>query len=253
MQVVILAGGLGTRLRPITEKIPKCLAPVGDRPFLHYLLELLKQRGTTDVVICTGYLGEQVEDHFGDGRRSGLRIRYSREKQTLLGTGGALKLAEQMLDEHFLVVNGDTYLDVDYGDIYRAFTACGRRSLIVAYRVGEGERSDLEIGGDMLVSRYDKGSGGHLAYVNAGVLGLKREVVSGIEPGRPVSLEKEVFPLLIKDGQMAAFVTGQRFFDIGTFSSLKGFENSLVHSSGLPLCKRGIEGDFPGRIYGGIH
>ena len=87
MQAVILAGGLGTRLRPITEKIPKCMAPVGDRPFLFYLLNLLKQHGIKRVVLCIGYLGEQVESYFEDGRKFGITIEYSQEKEKLLGTG----------------------------------------------------------------------------------------------------------------------------------------------------------------------
>jgi len=223
---VILAGGLGTRLRPITEKIPKCLAPVGDRPFLCYLLEMLRDRGVRDVVLCTGYLGEQVEDCFGDGRSLGLNIQYSREKERLLGTGGALKLAENLLAESFLVVNGDTYLDIDYKDVYAQFAARRLPALIAANPVDESERSDLAISPDLTVLRYDKYARG-LGYVNAGVLVLRRDIISAVSSGHPVSLENEVFPELIKRCEMSAYISSEKFYDIGTFASLKGFETCL--------------------------
>ena len=226
MQAVILAGGLGTRLRPITEKIPKCMAPVGDKPFLFYLLNLLKNRGIDDVVLCTGYLGAQVEDYLEDGREFGLGLHFSREKEKLLGTGGALKLAESLLKPDFLVINGDTYLDTDYPKIYQTFLARGRQSLVVSFPAAEGERSDLEINQDLFVTKYDRVAQG-LGYVNAGILAFRREILSLIPSGGPVSLETEIFPLLIKKRQMIAYIIRDQFYDIGTFASLKGFENSI--------------------------
>lgn len=229
MQAVILAGGLGTRLRPITEKIPKCMAPVGDKPFLFYLLKLLKERGVEQVVLCIGYLGEQIEDYFKNGRRFGIAIRYSQEKGSLLGTGGALKLAEDLLEKDFLVINGDTYLDDDYRKIYDAFIENDKESLVVAYPTEDADPGNLKIDKDLLVTKYGKEAKG-LGYVDAGVLVLKRYVISGIESGNTVSLENELFPLLINRSQMAAFITKQKYYDIGTFAKLKCFENCLLRT-----------------------
>src|SRR5438477_10610039 len=112
--VVILAGGLGTRLRPVLSDRPKGLAPVGERPFLEIQIELLRAQGARRFVLCVGHLAGQIEAYFGNGGRCGVRIDYSIEGEQLLGTGGALKLAERFFQPRALVLNGDTYLAVDY-------------------------------------------------------------------------------------------------------------------------------------------
>ena len=119
MQVVILAGGLGKRLRPVTEQIPKVMVTVNGKPFLQHVLELLKSQEITDIVLCIGYLGEQVKACFGKGESLGLVIKYSEEKGKLLGTGGALKQTQDLLEDYFLVLNGDTYLPIDYNELER--------------------------------------------------------------------------------------------------------------------------------------
>jgi mannose-1-phosphate guanylyltransferase len=224
MQGVVLAGGLGTRLRPMTERMPKCMAQIGGKPFLFHVLSLLRQRGVHDIVVCIGYLGEQISDYFGDGREFGVNILYSQEREGLLGTGGALRLAEGLLGEEFLVINGDTYLDIDYELVYQELAASKKRAVIVASRSIRGERSDLQIDDRLVVMRYDKESNGFLGFVNAGVLALKRDVISGLPPGRPISLENDIFPGLIARGDMVAHVTEDVFYDIGTFDSLLTFQ-----------------------------
>jgi len=227
MQVAILAGGLGTRLRPVTEKIPKCMAPVGGKPFLFYLLRLLKLRGAEEVILCIGYLGEQVEKYFDDGEAVGLKLRYSREEKGLLGTGGALKLAEPMLQDSFLVVNGDTYLDIDYEAIYHEFTASKAPALIVASPCVQNTRCDLAVDSQSFVTRYDKTDSTGLDYVNAGVMGLKREVLSSVMPGQAVSLEADIFPRLIERHAVKAHISAEPFYDIGSFAGLGIFEKVL--------------------------
>jgi len=227
MQVAVLAGGLGTRLRPATEKVPKCMTLVGDRPFLFYLLRLLKNRGAEEAILCIGYLGEQVEAYFGDGEVVGLKLRYSQETGGLLGTGGALKLAEPMLQHNFLVVNGDTYLDIDYPAVYREFTASEAPAFIVASTCVQNMRFDLAINEKSLVTRYDKTNSAGLDYVNAGVMGLRREVLAGVPTGQSVSLEADIFPRLIGRREVKAHITDQRFYDIGSFAGLGIFEKVL--------------------------
>jgi mannose-1-phosphate guanylyltransferase len=227
MQAVILAGGLGTRLRSVTSLTPKCMALVNGRPFLSYLLNMLKEKGIDDVILCIGYLGEQISQYFGQGKSGGSKIRYSREKDQLLGTAGALKLAVNLLDEEFFVINGDTYLEVDYGAIYANFLGGGESALIVAFHARDGQRQDLKIDADGVVTLYDKESVENLGHVNAGVLALKRTVIDDVEAGRPVSLEKEIFPSLIQRKQMRAFVTHNQYYDIGSPDRLRVFENSM--------------------------
>jgi len=230
MQAVILAGGLGTRLRPVTEQIPKVMVPVNGKPFLLHLLELLRNQGIDDVVLCTGYLGEQVRDFFGNGESLGIRIRYSEEEERLLGTGGALKQAQNLLDGRFFVLNGDTYLPVDYGEVERAFIRRGKKAFMVVYSNQEdtGVKNNVELDSDLMVKRYDKVNiDSSLKYVEAGVLVFRREVLNIMEEERSISLEKGFYPVLIQQKELAAYVTRQRFYDIGTPEQQRVFEQFL--------------------------
>lgn len=230
MQAVILAGGLGKRLKPLTEQIPKVLAPVNGRPFLQHLLELLRNQKIDDIILCTGYLGKQVRDLFGNGEDIGLNIRYSEEKEGLLGTGGALKQAQYLLDEHFFVINGDTYLPINYIEIAGTFFERGKKALMVVYdnREDTGVKNNVALDDDLMVIKYDKeGSNSSLKYVEAGVLALKQEALDVIKEGCSVSLEKGLYPTLIQQNQLAAYVTEQKFHDIGTLDQKKTFEEFL--------------------------
>ena len=230
MQAVILAGGLGMRLSPLTEQVPKVMALVNGQPFLGHLLELLKNQGIKDIILCVGYLGEQVRLFFDDGQGLGLDIKYSEERERLLGTGGALKQARNLLDERFLVINGDTYLPIDYAEVEGSFVRHGKEALMVVYdnREDTGVGNNVELNKDGLVSGYDKErSAPGLTYVEAGALVLSRKTLDIIETGHPVSLEKQLYPALIRREEMAACVTGQRFYDIGTPERLKSFEEFL--------------------------
>ncbi|MFC2122901.1 sugar phosphate nucleotidyltransferase [Bacteroidota bacterium] len=218
MQAVILAGGLGTRLRPLTEQIPKVMLPFNGQPFLLYLLKLLKESGISDIVLCIGYLGEQVQDFFGGGETLGMSIGYSQERGELLGTGGALKQAQNLLDERFFVINGDTYLPIDYGDVEDTFLRFDRQALMVAYDNHEdtGVRNNVALDEDLMVTGYDKESPTpDFKYVEAGVLALRREALELLEPGQLASLEKGLYPALIRQRELAVYVTTQRFYDIG--------------------------------------
>jgi len=230
MQAVILAGGLGTRLKPITRQVPKVMVLINGEPFLLHLLRLLKHHGVNEIVLCTGYLGEQVRDVFRDGKEFGLRIRYSEEKGSLLGTGGALKQAQSLLDDHFFVINGDTYLPIDYAEVESAFLKSKKTALMVVYdnREDTGVRNNVVLDDNLMVIRHDKGSPDPaLPYVEAGVLVLRREALDIMEEGESTSLEQGLYPGLIQQRQMAAYVTGQRFYDIGTPEQKMVFEEFL--------------------------
>ena len=225
MQALILAGGLGTRLRPITETIPKPMVTVAGAPYLaHQLKELGRQR-ITDIVLLTGYLGEQIEEYFGDGSDWGLQIRYSREPRPL-GTGGALRLAEPLLAEEFLVIYGDSYLPIDYGAVLERLVNSTAVGVLVVYnnRLNDTSvKNNVDIDREGQVVRYEK-DGESLLYVEAGVLAFRRAVVNDVPPGIVVSLEKEVFPKLIARRSLVAYATDQRFYDIGTPSRLEAIE-----------------------------
>ena len=132
MQTVILAGGLGTRLRPLTEQTPKPMVEVEGRPFLEFIVEHIAGQGFRDILLLTGHLGEHVSDHFGDGRRFGVSIRYSREPQPL-GTGGAIRAAWEQLADDFLLLYGDSFLPIDYVDVASAFYRASWPAMVVTY------------------------------------------------------------------------------------------------------------------------
>ena len=230
MQVVILAGGLGTRLGTLTCTTPKPMVPVRGVPYLEHQLRLLVQQGLTDVVLLTGYLGEQIEEYFGDGGRLGLRMRYSREPQPL-GTGGALRYAQALLDEAFLVIYGDSYLRIDYGAVGHWLARSA--AVMAVYRDPFGEtnvRPNVELDVNGAVLRYDKRAAGDpgLEYIEAGVLALRRSVLGLIAPAGVVSLEEQIFPILIERRQLWGFPTTQRFYDMGTAERLRAIEAYLA-------------------------
>lgn len=232
MQAVILAGGLGTRLWPLTREIPKAMVPIHGVPYLEYQLRFLARQSITNVVLLTGYLGEQVESYFGTGEWLGMSIQYSRETKPL-GTGGALREASALLQESILLLYGDSFLPIDYRNV---MTALDRRAAQVAVAVYDSRLTDtnvianISLDAEGHVVRYDKNAidDPELVYVEAGVLALRRSVIDSIPPGN-VSLEQQIFPRLIAANQLVALVTPQRFYDIGTPARLETIAKFLTH------------------------
>ncbi len=221
MQVVILAGGLGTRLRPLTYKIPKAMVSIKGKPFLEYILELLKNNNLKNIIICAGYLGEKIKDYFQNGEKIGMRILYSFEKE-LLGTGGALKNAENLLENEFLVLNGDTFLDINYQDLITDFHNQNKLGMIVVFKnQPKIVQNNITLNDKKEVINYDKKNEGEATCVDAGVQVFKKDILEMIQPGKVVSLEEEVWPILIQRKQLTAYLTNQRFYDIGTFEQLR--------------------------------
>ncbi len=229
MQAVILAGGLGTRFRPLTLETPKPMIPVMGKPYLKYQLEYLKSYNVTDILLCVGYLGEKIQSHFGDGKSRGMSIRYSFE-EIPLGTGGALKNAENFLDDYFFLLYGDSFLPINYSSLERHFYEVDKSVLMVLYDNGEDtsvpNNVSLDKGG--MVTQYEKETRNSLLqYVDAGVLALKKEILGSVSPDGTVSLEQEIIPYNIARQECVGFVTHERFYDIGTPERLKRFERYL--------------------------
>ena len=234
-QAVILAGGLGTRMRPITENIPKPMIAVAGKPFLQQQLRLLRESGIKRVLLLVAYLGEQIREYFGDGDEVGCGISYAFEV-TPLGTGGALKNAEAQLAEHFVLVNGDTYLDIDYPGLVHRFTEVDCVALIAAYKKPDVTSSDipasllpnnLAVNGEGMVTAYRKRNPEGLTHIDAGVIVMKKEILANISVGQKCSLEEEIYPRLIASGEMRAFVTGEPFYDMGSPAGLAALEDKL--------------------------
>jgi mannose-1-phosphate guanylyltransferase len=235
MQAVILAGGLGTRMRPITETIPKPMITVAGKPFLQHQLELLSGAGIERAVLLVAYLGEQIQEYFGDGAKFGCKVSYSFEA-SLLGTGGALKNAEAQLQDRFVLVNGDTYLAIDYRALVKPFAEVNCSALIVAYeKPGTISKetpasilpNNLGVNSHGLVTAYRKRSPEGLSHIDAGVIVLKKEILTGLRAGQKCSLEEEIYPSLIARSEMRAWVTHEPFYDMGSPAGLAALEEKL--------------------------
>lgn len=225
MQMVILAGGLATRMRPLTSKLPKPMLQIKGRPFLEYQLELLKEYEIKDILLCVGYKGELIKDHFGDGRKFGVNLSYSFDGDKFLGTGGALKKAYKLLNETFFLMYGDSYLPYDYQEIERHFRDSVKLSLMVAYKnQNRFDKSNILIN-EGLIKLYDKTlQGENLDYIDAGLSILKKEVLNLVPDDEPYDLE-ELYRTLISEEEMSAFEVKQRFYQIGSFEGLEEFKN----------------------------
>ena len=230
--MVILAGGLGTRLRPLTSEVPKALIPIGGKPFLHHQIDLLKRRGIRDIVLCVGHLGDRVKDYFGDGRWLGVRVKYSEEGSQLLGTAGAIKNAEPLLRDDFFLMYGDSYLMIDYREIMRYFRRFDRLGLMVVWRnVDRFERSNIMVEGN-LVTAYNKDSKSpDMVHINYGLSVLRKEALAFIPAGRPFSQE-DFYQILIDQGELLTFEVEQRFYEIGSPKGLEEF-GMLIASGGV--------------------
>jgi NDP-sugar pyrophosphorylase family protein len=228
MQAVILAAGLGTRLRPITDTIPKSMVPVKGKPFLEYQINLLKKNNINNIVICIAYLGEKIEDYFGDGKKFGVSIVYAKEKSGPNGTGAALKNAEYFLEKEFLLLNGDTFLDIDYQSLVLAFKKSQKTGMTVVFKnQPKIAKNNMEVGEDFEILNYNKAAEGRANYVDAGVHAFKKNIVDFIPHAKFCSLEEEILPILIAKKQLVAYPVASRYYDIGTPERLKKFEETI--------------------------
>lgn len=225
MQAVILAGGLGTRLRPLTENVPKAMVPVHGRPFLEYEVELLKSRGVDDLVFCVGYLGEKIEKHFGDGGWFGVRIRYSRDGKEPLGPIGALKKAEEMLEDEFFVTYGDAYLRLDYRTMMDVLRQRNAQGLMAVYwNDVEYGKSDVVVKGTHIVEYNKKETKPGMVWINFGVSALRKTALEKVKKGVYCD-EESFYGGLIRERQLRAFEVRERFYEIGTPRGLGEFSD----------------------------
>ena len=219
--VIILCGGLATRLRPLTESIPKSLIDVAGKPFLEHQLTALRKQGVEHVVLSVGHLGEQIREKIGDGGRWGLVIQYVADGPRLLGTGGAVKRAAALLNGPFFVLYGDSYLQVSYQEAAAKFKEAGTLGLMTVYRnEGKWDSSNVVFRGGRII-RYDKKDHSpDMEYIDYGLGMLKKEALEGIPSDQPYDLAALYQELVCKE-QLAGFEVFKRFYEIGTTQGLE--------------------------------
>jgi NDP-sugar pyrophosphorylase family protein len=227
LPVAILAGGLATRLRPITEKVPKLLVEVAGEPFFSHQLRLLKAAGLKRVVLCIGHLGEMIVDQYGDGSRWGVRIDYSFDGPKLLGTGGALIRALPLLGESFYVLYGDSYLPIDYLNVGRSFLASGKAGLMTVFENHEQFDASNVWYEDDRIRIYDKKhKDPRMHHIDYG-LGLLHASALAPYPQDGVVDLAAVYGDLVQRNELAGYDVGSRFYEIGSHAGLNELDQLL--------------------------
>ncbi len=227
LPVAILAGGLATRLRPITEKIPKLLVEVAGEPFFSHQLRLLKKNGLTRIVLCVGYLGEQIVQLYGDGAKWGVQIQYSFDGEKLLGTGGALIRALPKLGDAFYVLYGDSYLPIDYQAVGRHFLASGQAGLMTVFENHEAYDASnvwFEAGQIRLYSKKEKIP--QMRHIDYGLGVFRADAFAGYPRETVVDLST-VQTDLCRRGELAGCEIKERFYEVGSPAGLNELDQLL--------------------------
>jgi len=223
----ILAGGLATRLRPLTETIPKSLIEIAGEPFLAHQFRLLHAAGIRRVVLCCGYLGERVRDYAGDGSRFGLEVAYSFDGPILRGTAGALAQALPLLGERFFVLYGDSYLPTDYAAVQSSFERAAQPALMTVFRnQGLWDTSNVEFDGCRILAYDKRNLNPRMHYIDYGLGVFARQVIADLPAGEAVDLAT-VYGGLLAEGRLAAHEVHERFYEIGSFAGIEELTEHL--------------------------
>jgi N-acetyl-alpha-D-muramate 1-phosphate uridylyltransferase len=225
--VVILAGGLATRLRPITEKIPKSLVEVGKQPFINQQLRLLFSRGIRLVIISAWYRGEMIRESVGDGKQFGLTVKYVFDGEAPLGTGGAVRQALNLLDGPFFVLYGDSYLPCDYAEVQKHFDHHPQSALMTIYRnQGQWDTSNVEMADGQILYYDKKKHTPRMEFIDYG-LGLFQPDVFATLAERQAADLAEIYQKLAANHDLSAYEVRQRFYQIGSFEGLHELDELL--------------------------
>ena len=231
LPVAILAGGMATRLRPITEKIPKLLVEVAGEPFFSHQLRLLKKNGLTRIVLCVGYLGEMIVEQYGDGSQWGVQIDYAFDGEKLLGTGGALIRALPKLGDAFYVLYGDSYLPIDYQAVGQAFLNSGKLGLMTVFENHEAyDTSNVWFENDQIKLYSKKEKIPQMRHIDYG-LGLFRATAFDSCPRDTVVDLAAVQTDLVRRAELAGYEITERFFEIGSHAGLNELNELLLRST----------------------
>jgi NDP-sugar pyrophosphorylase family protein len=225
--VAILAGGMATRLRPITDKISKALVTVAGEPFLAHQLRLLRAAGLSKAVLCVGYRGEMIEEEFGDGAAFGVELTYSFDGPELLGTGGAIKKALPLLGASFLVLYGDSYLPIDYAAPVKALVTTGKPGLMTVFKnESRWDKSNVAFDNGVINSYDKKNPTPDMKFIDYGLGIFRGEALQGWPDNQAFDLA-DVYRDLITRNELAGYEVKQRFYEIGSAAGLAELDEAL--------------------------
>lgn len=216
MQVLILAGGLGTRLRSVVSDRPKPMADVNGKPFLEYLINNLVSKGYKKIIIAAGYKKESIMEYFGDGSNFDCSIKYSIETEPL-GTGGAIANAKNLIEEDLLVLNGDTFFDINFNEFEQFHKEKDSNYTIALRKVKDVSRyGAVEFDNDDKITGFtSKGENSISNYINGGIYIIEKQIILSLELGKFISLESEIIPQVLKSKKVYGYKSKDYFIDIG--------------------------------------
>ena len=231
LPIVLLAGGLGTRIKKVTGNLPKSMVPVNGKPFIYWQLNLLRDSGYQDFVLCVSHGAEHLREYLGDGHKFGINVRYSYDGDRQLGTGGAILNATQLLGENFAVLYGDSYLPVDFKEIEIAFLKMKCKALMTVFKnSGEYGESNIEFSNGRIL-RYSKSQGNQLMeHIDYGLTYFSANAFSNHSIGSALDLSYIIEELVAKD-EISGFEVFQRFYEVGSISGLEDFSELIQRSS----------------------
>ncbi|MHB9034903.1 MAG: sugar phosphate nucleotidyltransferase [Anaerolineae bacterium] len=267
MKAVVMAGGAGSRLRPLTINRPKPMVPMVNKPVIGHILDLLKRHGITDVIITLQYMAEDIQDYLGDGHNLGMNIQYSVE-ETPLGTAGSVKQAQALLDETFLVISGDAVTDIDLKAVVDFHTQKRAKATITLYHVPNPlEYGVIIVNDEGKVQQFlEKPSWGEVISdtVNTGIYVLEPEVLNLFEPGVAFDFSKDLFPILMERGDpMYGYIASGYWCDVGNLAEYMRASQDILNGNvrvadlGKPIspgvwCEDGVEIAPDAQIYGPV-
>ncbi len=228
MLCVVLAGGLATRMHPMTLTTPKALLEVAGRPFVDWQVERLAACGFTNILFCVAFLADAIEQHLGDGKQFGVQVRYSREGEKLLGTAGAMRAALPLLEPTFLVTYGDSWLPFDYAaplKVLESHNDCD--GVMTVFRNnGKWDKSNVRTKGEWVLQYEKTGGAEQFDCIDYGAIALRRDVIAALPVGKPIGLDT-IQHDLAKLGLLRAFSAQERFFEIGSPEGLIDLDKRL--------------------------
>jgi len=230
--IIILAGGLATRLRPITQKMPKAMIEVAGKPFIEHQLKLLREKGIDRVVLCVQYLSNEIEDFVGNGKNFGIDVIYSYDGEKFLGTGGAVLNALKYVEDDFFVLYGDSYLDINYSDVYNSYNQRPEGGLMTIIKNGDNwDKSNIIYKNNKIVE-YDKNKKSpDMEYIDFGLGILTKKILNSFDNLDEFDLSI-VYQKLIHNSDLAGYVADRRFYEIGSFDGIKDTENYIINRKG---------------------
>jgi MurNAc alpha-1-phosphate uridylyltransferase len=228
LPVAILAGGLATRIRPITEKIPKSLIQVAGEPFICHQLAYLSNQGIQKVVLCIGFLGEKIKEVVGNGAKWDIQVSYSSDGPSFLGTGGALIKALPLLGEHFFILYGDSYLPIHFSDVERNYEKRRKSGLMTVFKNNnKWDKSNVEFMDGNIVEYNKNIKNSRMNYIDYGLGILKRDVLQAYHNEKPIDLSK-IYMDLSMTGELAGYEVNERFYEIGSFQGITDTQEYLL-------------------------